>query len=229
MRKPAHLFQPAVSYMYTQLSSGTGTPGHKGWAQGGSPYGVQLAYYLNSNASGPVRVVISDAAGDTISVLTGSAQRGLNRVNWAFQAGPGGGGGGGRGGGGGGGGGGGRGAGAGGGTPIPGVPAGINPRPGEGNAPTTAGDPTVDTRPSATGAGAGGGRAGGGGGGGGRGGFGGGQADLPGWSDLPVDTGNYLATLVVGNQQYKQLIQVKNIGVADPTKAIDYRPGTIMR
>ena len=218
MRKPAHLFQPAVSYMYTQLSSGTGTPGHKGWSAGNSPYGAQLAYYLNSNASGPVRIVISDAMGDTVSVLTGTAQRGLNRVSWAFTSGAGGGFAGGRGGGGGGGGG--RGAGPGPTTPIPGIPAGVNPRPGEGTQATNQGDPSLDTR----------GGGGGGGGGGGRGGFGGGDtAPAAGWSRLPIDTGNYVATLVVGNQQYKQLIQVKNIGLADPTKAIDYRPGTIMR
>ena len=217
MRKPAHLFEPAVSYMYTQLSSGVGENGHKGWRQPGGPYGAQLAYHLGSNASGGARVVITDVAGDTITVLTGPAQRGLNRVSWAFNSGAGGGFAG-RGGGGGGG----RGAGGGPTTPIPGVPAGINPRPGESGAPTTAGDPTVAAQ--------GGGR-GGGGGGGGRGGQGGGgdQGPRAGWSRLDIDTGYYLATLVVGNTQSKQIIRVKNIGLADPTKSVDYEPGMIMR
>jgi hypothetical protein len=91
--------------------------------------------------------------------------------------------------------------------------------------------PTVDSiagNPTIASAGRGG--RGGGGGAGGRGGRGGGGGGpQPGWSTRPVDTGYYLATVVVGNQTSKQLARVENIGLADPTKAIGYEAGMIVR
>jgi len=55
---------------------------------------------------------------------------------------------------------------------------------------------------------AGGGRGGGGGGGGGRGGAGGG-------ANFTVTTGDYLVTLVIGNQTYKQKMRVERISGGD--------------
>jgi hypothetical protein len=212
---PAHLFEPAVGYMYTTLPSGPGVGGHRGWRGDMGPNGVQLVYHLARPASAAPRLVITDVAGDTVATMNGTNNAGLNTVAWNFTRGEGGAGAfGGRGGGGGGGG---RGAAQG--EPdrtFTGFPPGYNPRPGEGaRADSLQGHPRI-----ANPAGAQGGR--GGGGGGGRGGFPGGAPARAGWSNDNVDSGRYLVTLVAGDVRSRATVTVKNIGPVQPTQSVDY-------
>ena len=50
------------------------------------PFGADIVYRLGSAASGNVRLVISDVAGDTLANLTGPGGAGVHHVNWNFQA-----------------------------------------------------------------------------------------------------------------------------------------------
>jgi hypothetical protein len=147
----AYLFEPTVAFIYAQMIQGSEPRAQRAWKGEGGPSGAEIHYRLASAVTGPVRVMVVNAAGDTVARLTGSANAGINRVMWNFAiggidfAGRAGGGGGGRG------------------TVGPASPT----RPSESQAaPDSSGSPTVVVT-----AGAGrGGRGGGGGGGfGGRG------------------------------------------------------------
>ena len=50
--------------------------------------GAYINYWLGSEPAGPVRVHISNAAGDTVRTLNGSRDVGVNRVVWNFQGQP---------------------------------------------------------------------------------------------------------------------------------------------
>lgn len=212
-QSPAHLFEPAIGYMYNTLPAGPGVGGHRGWRGDGGPNGVQLVYNLSRPAATAPRIVITDAAGDTVAAMPGTNNVGLNTVSWNFTRGEGGAGGG-RGFGGGGGG----GRGAANVDPdrtFPGFPPGYNPRPGEGaRADSLQGHPRIAAAPGAGGRG--------GGGGGGRGGFPGAAPARAGWSNADVDSGRYLATLIAGDARSRTTITVKNVGSVLPTQSVDY-------
>ena len=162
--RPAYLFQPAVALQYGQMPAPSEMRAHRGWKVDGGPSGAVISYRLAANADS-ARVLIVNAAGDTIARLTGPGTAGVNRVEWNFAQNPTGqvnlSGRGGRGGG----------AAAG----VPGFPPGFIPRPAESAAaPDSSGSPTAQARALAAAGAGGGGRGGRGGGGGGRGGGGGG-------------------------------------------------------
>ncbi|MCG6957816.1 MAG: hypothetical protein LJF04_17640 [Gemmatimonadetes bacterium] len=46
---------------------------------------AHIAYYLNDGATGPAKIVVTDAAGATIRTLEGSADQGLNHVSWDLR------------------------------------------------------------------------------------------------------------------------------------------------
>jgi photosystem II stability/assembly factor-like uncharacterized protein len=220
LRKPVHLFTPTIAFQYGQPPAPSEPRANRAWRGEGGPSGAEIVYRLSAASQTPARVMIVDAAGDTIARMTGTSNAGLNRVSWNFiaspaaqqiadaGAGPGGGGGGrGAGGGGGGGGGGGRGAGPGGAVNDPGFPAGYNARPAESRAPAdSSASPTAQARALAAAGGAGGGRGGrgggGGGGGGGRGGGGGQQA---------VETGDYRVVLDAGGTKQTAVLRVVRV------------------
>ena len=202
LQKPVFLFEPTVAFQYAQMLQGSEPRAHRPWRGEGGPSGADITYRLAQPATSPVRVLIVNAAGDTIARLTGGQRAGINRVTWNFLPASGDqtAGGGGRGFGGGGG----RGFGGGSDTmSVPGFPRGFNPRPAESNAaPDTSGSPTAQARALA--AGGGGGRGGRGGGGGG-GGFGRGNVDA-------VDTGDYRVVLDVGGTKLTQVLRVVRVG-----------------
>jgi photosystem II stability/assembly factor-like uncharacterized protein len=145
----AYLFQPTVAFIYAQMTQGSEPRAQRPWHGDGGPSGAEISYRLSSAATTPVKVMVVNAAGDTVARLTGSQNAGINRVSWNFTIGGGDVGG--------------RGGGGGGGRGIAG--AGASLRPSESSAaPDSSGSPTVVVA-------AGGGRGGRGGGGGG--GFGG--------------------------------------------------------
>ena len=212
LRKPAHLFTPTIAFQYGMLPTPSEPRAHRAWRGEGGPNGAEIVYRLGAAGQGGARVLIVDAAGDTIARLNGSVNAGLNRVSWNFVAsvadeaiaggagragGGGGGGGGGRGGGG-------RGAG---GDPVndPGFPPGFNSRPAESRAaPDSSASPTAQARAIAARAGGPGGRGGGRGGGGGGGRGGGGPST--------VDTGDYRVVLDVGGSKQTAVLRVVRVG-----------------
>ncbi len=180
----AYLFEPTVAFIYAQMTQGSEPRAQRPWHGDGGPSGAEIEYRLASAGSTPVRVMVVNAAGDTIARLTGPANAGINHVTWNFLIGAADFGGR-AGGGGGGGGGGGRGA-----------VGPISPtRPSESQAkPDSTGSPTEAQ------AGGRGGRGGGGGGGG----FGGrGNAE--------AETGDYRVVLEVGAQKMTQVLRVVRV------------------
>jgi hypothetical protein len=204
-----HLFTPSPAFEYGMPVAPSETRAQRPWKSEGGPSGAEIVYRLAAKSSGPVRVMIVDAAGDTIARLNGTNDVGINHVAWNLAptgdqlAGAGGRGGRGGGGGPGGGGGfGGRGGGAEGPVNVPGFPPGFNPRPAESSAPAdTSGSPTAQARELAT---AGGGR-------GGRGGRGGGGGGGFGRGNQAVETGDYRVVLDVGGQKQMQVLRVVRV------------------
>ncbi len=52
------------------------------------PNGAFINYWLGTEPTGPVRIRIDNADGDTVRILTGSNHEGINRVVWNFQGEP---------------------------------------------------------------------------------------------------------------------------------------------
>src|SRR6185369_15701706 len=83
-----YLFKPKTAYQWGEGPQ-TNLPGN-GWGQAvmtyaNPPYGANITYRLASAASGAVRLIVSNVAGDTVANLTGPATAGVHNVNWDFQ------------------------------------------------------------------------------------------------------------------------------------------------
>ena len=209
----AHLFAPTVSFEYGQMLAGSEPRAQRPWKSDGGPSGAEIEYRLTAPAASAPRVMIVDAAGDTIARITGTNHVGINHVSWNLApsertlAGNGEGG---RGRGGIAAGGGGFGA-FGGGfgarlegdtVTVPGFPPGFNPRPAESPAPAdSSGSPTEQARQLAASVTSGRGGRGGRGGGGG---FGRGAIQS-------VATGDYRVVLEVGGQRQTQVLRVVHV------------------
>ena len=202
LAKPVHAFQPAVALQYGERPVGSEPRGHRGWRGDRVAPGASLTYRLAAPLAQAPRVLVVNAAGDTVARLTGTNTAGLNSVNWNLMVGGFGGGFG-----GGGGGGGGRGAAQGGaGIADPGFPAGFNPRPAESrSAPDSSQTPeAVKARLETLAAGGAGGA-----GGGGQGGFGGGGGGgFGGNRPMPVPAGDYRIVVVAGEQVSVSTVRV---------------------
>jgi photosystem II stability/assembly factor-like uncharacterized protein len=199
-----HLFSPTVAFDYGQPIPVSETRAQRMWRGEGGPSGAEIVYRLSAPAAGPVRVMIVNAAGDTIARLNGTNTVGINRVTWnmmatgdsVFAGGR-------AGGGGGGGQFGGRGGAA---EPVnvPGFPAGFNPRPAEASTPPdSSGSPTAMARALANLVAGRGGRGAIGGGGFGRG-------NAP-----SVETGDYRVVLDVGGQKETRVLRVVRVAPGD--------------
>src|SRR5262249_11705624 len=49
------------------------------------PFGATIHYYLGARADGPVRVVITDAHGNTLAEFPGDSEPGLHHVQWDLK------------------------------------------------------------------------------------------------------------------------------------------------
>jgi hypothetical protein len=82
----AHLFdiRPAVAWIQDRklLQQVTGQMVFQGE---NAPPGTSINYYLKAAASGPVRIAIADISGRTVREIDGTAQQGINRVQWNLQ------------------------------------------------------------------------------------------------------------------------------------------------
>jgi photosystem II stability/assembly factor-like uncharacterized protein len=83
-----HLFKPKTAYQWGEAPQ-TNLPGN-GWGQAvmtyaNPPYGANITYRLATAVSAGVRLIVSNAAGDTVANLTGPGAAGVHNVNWDFQ------------------------------------------------------------------------------------------------------------------------------------------------
>ena len=79
------LFAPRTAFQWGESTINGGNVGN-GIFQAPSPqYGASLWYRLTETASGQARIIIQNAAGDTLRTLTGPGQPGLHNVVWDFR------------------------------------------------------------------------------------------------------------------------------------------------
>ena len=83
-----YLFAPKIAFQWGEGPQ-PGLPGN-GYAQAvmtyaNPPYGADIVYRLAAAAPGPVRLIVSNAAGDTLASLNGPAAPGVHHVTWNFQ------------------------------------------------------------------------------------------------------------------------------------------------
>ncbi len=81
----AMLFAPRTAFQWGESTINGGNVG-QGTFQAPSPqYGASLWYRLTEATSGQARIVIQNAAGDTLRTLTGPGQPGLHNLVWDFR------------------------------------------------------------------------------------------------------------------------------------------------
>jgi photosystem II stability/assembly factor-like uncharacterized protein len=83
-----HLFKPRTAFQWGETPQ-TNLPGN-GWGQAvmtyaNPPYGATITYRLGAAASGPVRLIVSNALGDTLANLNGPSTAGMHNVVWDYQ------------------------------------------------------------------------------------------------------------------------------------------------
>jgi photosystem II stability/assembly factor-like uncharacterized protein len=86
----AHLFVPRTAWQINQtpdeIMGGGADPGHMRFASNSPNSGAEFTYWIGAGAPvGPARILIQDAAGDTVQTLTGPGSPGLHRVYWNYQ------------------------------------------------------------------------------------------------------------------------------------------------
>ncbi|HXH07232.1 MAG TPA: hypothetical protein VNI83_11645, partial [Vicinamibacterales bacterium] len=74
--------RPAIAY---RIYNHKGNTGHKFFLGPNPPDGALITYWLGAPPKEPVRITISDEAGTVVRELTGTAERGLNRVSWDLR------------------------------------------------------------------------------------------------------------------------------------------------
>ncbi len=83
------VFEPTMGFQYGQQPIGGGSTGHL-WFQQPSPrYGAEISFWLAERVIGArSEIIITNANGDTVQTLSGTANAGLQTVNWNFQVPP---------------------------------------------------------------------------------------------------------------------------------------------
>ena len=88
LTQAATLFEPRKAVQWGESPINGGNAGHMTYNAQSPQYGADIWYRLTQAAGGPVRVVIQDAAGDTLRTLNGPGGAGLHRVSWDFRGRP---------------------------------------------------------------------------------------------------------------------------------------------
>ncbi|HMC55581.1 MAG TPA: hypothetical protein VKH19_10445 [Gemmatimonadaceae bacterium] len=89
--KPVHLFEPKTAYDYGQglaMGESSNGAGQKGFVAPNPPYGGDIVYRLASATRDTVRVIITDARGDTVRTLNGPNRAGVHHVTWDLRGRP---------------------------------------------------------------------------------------------------------------------------------------------
>ena len=88
----AHLFEPRTAYQWGEqinlMASGNGNA-QAMFAVPSPAYGADIAYRLGAGAAGSPRIIITNAAGDTLANLAGASGVGVHTVTWNFRGAPG--------------------------------------------------------------------------------------------------------------------------------------------
>ncbi|HEX9754125.1 MAG TPA: hypothetical protein VGA42_00380, partial [Gemmatimonadales bacterium] len=92
----AHLFAPRTAYQLTEqpaniFGGGGGGQGHMFFRSVSPTYGAEIVYRVGTDApsgGSRARIVITDAAGDTVRSLSGPGSPGVQRIYWNFQGPP---------------------------------------------------------------------------------------------------------------------------------------------
>ncbi len=83
----AHLFEPRQAYRFRGITEPI--PMWNDPSAGENPpYGASINYWLGSEPEGDVKIVIFDAAGDTVRTVDGTKEVGINRVWWDLDSDP---------------------------------------------------------------------------------------------------------------------------------------------
>ena len=86
--RPAYLFEPKKAFEYGQgpaMGEASNGAGHKTFVAPSPPHGAEIVYRLAQATRDTVRIVITDAKGDTMRTLTGPNRAGLHRVVWDLR------------------------------------------------------------------------------------------------------------------------------------------------
>ena len=86
--KNVHLFEPKVAFEYGEgpnMGASSNGSGHKVFEAPSPEHGAHIVYRLRSATRDTVRVIITDARGDTVRALTGPRGAGVHRVVWDLQ------------------------------------------------------------------------------------------------------------------------------------------------
>ncbi len=87
LKSNAQLLKPRLAYRFLKRS----LPGNIGYILREDPYieepeyGASINYYLNSAREAGVRISITDRQGNVVTTLTGSGNKGLNRIYWDLR------------------------------------------------------------------------------------------------------------------------------------------------
>jgi len=81
----AHLFEPPPGLQFGEPPTGGEFTGQLYFRAPEAEYGAAVTYWVGEERKDRARIVITDAAGDTIQTLNGPAKRGLHRVTWDFR------------------------------------------------------------------------------------------------------------------------------------------------
>jgi hypothetical protein len=87
LAEDVHLFTAPTAYQFGDPPVEGQSQGHQLFEAPSPPYGAVITYRL-AKQQGPVRVVITDATGDTIQSLNGPGAAGINRVAWTYNGKP---------------------------------------------------------------------------------------------------------------------------------------------
>jgi hypothetical protein len=77
--------RPAIAWL-PDRQRGQQTGGQRAFAGENPPRGAIISYYLESAATGDVKITIADVTGRTLRTLDGTREQGINRVNWSLTA-----------------------------------------------------------------------------------------------------------------------------------------------
>jgi hypothetical protein len=84
--KASHLFKLRTAYQFVPSSLLGGTQGHQLFIGDNPPFGAPIDYHVGAGGSGNVRLVITNAVGDTVRTMTAPGGPGLHRVYWDLRA-----------------------------------------------------------------------------------------------------------------------------------------------
>jgi photosystem II stability/assembly factor-like uncharacterized protein len=82
LEKDFHLAKPQPVYLLGRTQGGMGFDGDRVWTAPNSQPGTDVCYFLKADGTGEAAISISDAAGNSITTLTGPVKAGLNAVRW---------------------------------------------------------------------------------------------------------------------------------------------------